>query len=76
MSFQQSSLVEEISALSVLHGDLWITTTIDNSNSIPIGLCSVRNETFEVEILHAVLCHEIIEFSSHDTLELHVFQLH
>jgi hypothetical protein len=30
--------MEETSALSVLHGDLWITTAIDDSDNIPIGL--------------------------------------
>jgi hypothetical protein len=62
--------VEEISALTVLHGDLWITTAIDDSDNIPIGLCTVRHEAFEVGILHAVLCHEIVEFSLHDILGL------
>jgi hypothetical protein len=62
--------------LSVLHGDLWITATIDDSDSIPIGLCIVRHEAFEVGILNAILCHEIVEFSPHDTLDLGVLRLH
>jgi hypothetical protein len=68
--------VEETSALSVLHGDLWITAAIDNSDSIPICLCTVRHEAFEVGILDAVLCHEIVEFCPHDTLDLCVLRLH
>jgi hypothetical protein len=76
VSFQQCSPVEETSALSVLHGDLWITTAIDDSDSIPIGLCTVCHEAFEVGILDAVLCHEIVEFSLHDTLDLGVLLLH
>jgi hypothetical protein len=76
VSFQRCSPVEETSALSVLHGDLWITTAIDGSNSIPIGLCTFRHEAFEVGILDAVRCHEIVEFSPHDTLDLRVFRLH
>jgi hypothetical protein len=71
VSFQRCSPVEETSALSVLHGDLWITTAIDDSDSILIGLCTVRHEAFEVGILDAVLCHEIVEFCLHDTLDLH-----
>jgi hypothetical protein len=62
--------------LSVLHGDLWITTAIDDSDNIPIGLCTVRHEAFEVGILDAVLCHEIVQFCPHDTLDLGVLQLH
>jgi hypothetical protein len=76
VSFQQCSLVEEISALLALHGDLWITTAIDDSDSIPIGLCTFRDEAFEVGILDVVLCHEIVEFSPHDTLDLRVLRLH
>jgi hypothetical protein len=74
--FQQCVLVEETSMLSVLHENLWITTAIDNLDNIPIGLCTVRHEAFEVGILDAVLCHKIVQFSPHDTLDLRVFRLH
>jgi hypothetical protein len=70
--FQRCRPVEETSALSVLHGDLGITIAIDDSDNIPIGLCTIRHEAFEVGILDAVLCHEIVEFSPHDTLDLRV----
>jgi hypothetical protein len=76
VSSQRCGPVEETSTLSVLHGDLWITTAIDDSDSILIGLSTVRHEAFEVGILDAILCHEIVEFSPHDTLDLGVFQLH
>jgi hypothetical protein len=76
VSFQRCSLVEETSALSVLHGDLWVTTAIDDSDSIPIGLCTVCHEAFEVGILNAVFSHEIVEFSPHDSLDLCVLRLH
>jgi hypothetical protein len=72
VSFQRCSLVEETSAFSVLHGDLWITTAIDDSDIIPIFLCTVCHEAFEVGILEAVLCHEIVQFSLHDTLDLRI----
>jgi hypothetical protein len=76
VSFQRCSPVEETSVLSVLHGDLWVTTAINDSDSIPIGLGTVCHEAFEVGILHAVLSHEIVEFSPHDTLDLCVLRLH
>jgi hypothetical protein len=76
VSFQQCRPVEETSAFSILYGDLGITTAIDDSDSIPIGLCTVCHEAFEVGILDAVLCHEIIQFSLHDTLDLGVLRLH
>jgi hypothetical protein len=68
--------MEETSALSILHGDLGITTAIDDSDSIPIGLSTVHHEAFEVGILDTILCHEIVQFSSHDTLDLGVLRLH
>jgi hypothetical protein len=76
MSFQRCSLVEVISTLTVLYGDLWITIAIDDSDSIPIGLYTICHEAFEVGILDAVLCHEIVQFSPHDTLDLRVLRLH
>jgi hypothetical protein len=76
VSFQRCSPLEETSALSVLHGDLWITAAINDLDSIPIGLCTVRHEAFEVGILDAVLCHEIVEFYPNDTLDLGVLRLH
>jgi hypothetical protein len=76
VSFQQCSLVEETSTLSVFHGDLLVTTAMDDSNSIPIHLRTVHHEDFEVGILHAVFSHEIVEFSPHDTLDLCVLRLH
>jgi hypothetical protein len=76
MSFQRCNLVEETSVLMVLHGYFWITTAIDDSDSIPIGLCTICHEAFEVGILDAVLCHEIVEFSPHDTLGRRVLRLH
>jgi hypothetical protein len=72
VSIQRCSLVEETSVLLVLHRDLWITTAIDDSDNIPIGLSTIRHEAFEVGILDAVLCHKIVEFSPHDTLDLRV----
>jgi hypothetical protein len=58
--FQRCHPVEETNVLLILHGDLGITTAIDNSDNIPIGLYTVRHEAFEVGILDAVRCHEIV----------------
>jgi hypothetical protein len=69
VSLQRCSKVQEACALSVLHGDLWVTTTIDNTDSIPVGLRIVRYETFEVWLLHAVLSHDFVEFYPHNTLQ-------
>jgi hypothetical protein len=76
VSFQRGSLVEETHVLLVLHGDLWITTAIDESDNIPIGMCTIHHEAFEVGILHAIFSHEIVEFSPHDTLDLLVLRVH
>jgi hypothetical protein len=76
VSFQQCSLLEEACALLILYRDLWITTAIDNSDGILIGLCPICHEAFEVGILHIVLSDEIVEFSPYDTLDLRVLRLH
>jgi hypothetical protein len=68
--------VQGASALSVLHEDLWVTTSIDDSDSILIGLCIIHHKAFEVGILHTIFFHEIVEFSPHDTLYLRVLLLH
>jgi hypothetical protein len=73
---QQCSPIQEASALSVLHGDLWITIAIDDSDAIPVALCTVRHEAFEVGVLHTVFSHEFVEFSPHDKLDLLVLRLH
>jgi hypothetical protein len=54
----------------------WISTTINNSNGIPIGLRTIRHEAFEVGLLHAIFLHRFIEISPHDTLYLCVLRLH
>ena len=56
--------------------NLGITFAIDDLDNILIGMCTVRHEAFEVGILNAILCHEIVQFSPHDTLDLGVLQLH
>jgi hypothetical protein len=68
--------VEEVSALSVLHGDLWVTIAIYNSDGILVGPRTIRHEAFEIGLLHAVFSHEFVEFSPHNTLDLRVFRLH
>ena len=76
VSFQRCSLVEETIVLSIFHGDLWITTAIDDLDSIPICLCTICHEAFEVGIPDTILCHEIIQFFPYDTLDLRIFRLH
>jgi hypothetical protein len=68
--------MEEACALTVLHGDLWISTAINNSDGILVGLYTIRHEAFEVGLLHAVFLHQFVEFSLHDTLYLRVLRLH
>ena len=73
VSFQQCSLEEEASALSVHHVDLWMCIAIDDSNDVLVGLHIVRHEAFEVGLLYAILSHEFVEFSLHNTLDFSVF---
>jgi hypothetical protein len=68
--------MEEASTLSVLHGDLWVTTAIDNLDDIPVGLRTVCHDAFEVGLLHAIFPHQFVEFSPHNTLDHRVLGLH
>jgi hypothetical protein len=76
VSIQRCSPMEEACALTILHGDLWITTAIDNSDNIPVGLRTVCHEAFKNGLLHAISLHHLVEFSPHDTLDLCVLRLH
>jgi hypothetical protein len=67
--------MQEASALSVLHGDLWVTIAIEKLDGIPIGLHTIRHEAFEVGLFHAVFTYEFVEFSSYIALDLCVFRL-
>jgi hypothetical protein len=68
--------VQEVNAHSVLYGDLWITTAIDDRDGILVGLRIVHHEAFEVWLFYAVFFHEFIEFSPHNTLDNRVLRLH
>jgi hypothetical protein len=69
MSLQRYSLVLETSTFSILHGDLWITTAIDDSHSIPIGVRTVYHEAFEIGLFQAVFSYEFVEFFPYNTLD-------
>jgi hypothetical protein len=76
VSIQRCSPMEEACALTILYRDLWITTAIDNSDGIPVGLRTICHEAFEVGLFYAISLHHLVEFSPHDTLNLRVLQLH
>jgi hypothetical protein len=67
---QQCSSVQEASSLSILYGDLWVTTVIDDSDGILVGLHIVCHKAFEVGLLHTIFLHEFVEFSPHIALDL------
>ena len=75
VSIQQCSPMEEACALTILHGDLWITSAIESLDGIPVGLHIVCHEAFKVGLLHTISLHHLIQFSPHDTLDLHVLGL-
>jgi hypothetical protein len=62
--------------LLVLHGDLWVTIAIDDSDGIPVGLCTIHHVAFEIRLLHAVFFYEFVELSLHIALDVCIPQLH
>jgi hypothetical protein len=55
---ERCSLVQEAGVFLVLHGNLWVTTAIDDSDSIPISLRTVRHKAFEVGLFQTIFSHE------------------
>ena len=61
MLLQGLSLVEEASSLTALYWNLMILATIYNLDSIPIGMCAIRHESFELTIEDSMSIHDVIK---------------
>lgn len=60
----------------LLHEGLWVASAIYDTDGILVCMRIVRHEAFEVWLLYIVFLHNFIKFSPHNTLDLHVLQLH
>jgi hypothetical protein len=61
-------LVEEARSFLILHQNRGITTIVNNPESIPIRLSTVRHKSLELGLRDIVLCHYIIQVLSKYTL--------
>ncbi len=68
--------VEKISSLSIQHQLTCISTTIDNSNNVPIRLSIIDHQSLEVWIGNTIIGHHLVQIPPHYTLTFHVFILH
>ena len=68
--------MEEVGALTIGHLRLWISSSIDLANGIPIGTNTVRHESLEVHNQDPIPSHDFVKAPPHDTLDLTVLRLH
>ena len=68
--------IKEAGALTIEHLRLWVSTSIDLANGIPIGISAVRHESLEVHNQDPIPSHDFIKAPPHDTLGLTVLRLH
>ena len=68
--------MKEACALTIGHLRLWISTSIDLANGIPIGTSAIRHESLEAHNQDPIPSHDFIKAPPHDTLGLTVLRLH
>ena len=54
--------------LTTKHGNLGITTIVDDSNRIPFGLGAISHETLELWQWYTMLSHDVVEILLEDNL--------
>jgi hypothetical protein len=72
---QRLGPIEVAGSLASIDGNLRISRSVDNPNGIPIGLCTVRNEAFEVRLGDAMMTHDVIKVMPKKHLSIIVFGL-
>ncbi len=68
--------MEEASSFFANHLHKNISKTVHDMNNIPIGMCIICHEPFEITVCNTQLEHCIVQFCPHDTLSLCGFRLH
>lgn len=76
MPIKWLSLVEQTCLIFVNHLDIHVLRTVNDFNNIPICLCIVHNESFEVWFTILMFDHFFVELCPHDLLCFDVFKLH
>ena len=68
--------MKEVGALTIGHLRLWISSSIDLANGIPIGTSAVGYESLEVHNQEPMSSHDFVKAPPHDTLDLTILRLH
>ena len=76
MAVQGGGPIKEAGALTIGHLCVWISSSIDLVNGIPIGTSVVCHESLEVHNQEPIPSHDFIEAPPHDTLDLTILRLH
>jgi hypothetical protein len=58
------------------HHDGRVPKTINNSNSVPFGLCVINHESLEIGFWKLVLQHHFIKLCPHKSLNSTILKLH
>jgi hypothetical protein len=70
------SPVKEARSLLVFHGHRCIFVSVDNTDSIPIGLSAICHKPFEVWLKNIVASHNSVEVFSNHNLSSGILELH
>jgi hypothetical protein len=68
--------MEQTSLFLVNHLHTSISRTIHDTDNIPIKMCIIRYEPFEIRICKTKLEHHVVLFCPRDTLNFYGFKLH
>jgi hypothetical protein len=68
--------MEQASSFLVNHLHRNISKTIHDMNNIPIGMCIIHHEPFEIGVCKTKPKHHLVQFCPHDTLKFCEFILH
>jgi hypothetical protein len=73
---ERLSLVKEARSLLLFHGHRCISISVDNTDSIPIGLSAICHKPFEVLLRNVVASHNSVDVFSNYNLSNGILVLH
>ena len=76
MAVHGGGLMKKACALTIGHLLVWISSSIDLTNDIPIGTSAVCHISLEVDNQESISSHDFVEAPLHDILGLIILRLH
>jgi hypothetical protein len=58
-----------------INGNLWVSGPVNNPHDVPIGLCNVRHEAFEMGLGDSIAGHDVVEVMPEKNLSILVLGL-